>query len=141
MDSAKRKPESVDEYLATFSKDARVALARVRGALRKALPAADEVIAYGIPAYKLDGRVVIYFAGWKTHYSVYPSTDRLVAAFKDRLAPYEVSGKGTIRFPLAAPVPVRLIADLARFRAQEEPARAKAKAKRTARSKAPARAR
>jgi uncharacterized protein YdhG (YjbR/CyaY superfamily) len=60
----------------------------------------------------------LYFAAWKAHYSVYPSNARLVAAFKDELAPYEQS-KGTIRFPLAEPVPATLIARLAKFRAKE----------------------
>ena len=55
--------------------------------------------------YKLDGRYVLYFAGWKQHYSVYPSTDRLVAAFKNDLAPYEVSGKGTIQLSALRPYP------------------------------------
>ena len=87
--------------------------------MRKALPRAEEVISYQIPAYKLNGRVVIYFAGWKEHYSIYPAQRRLVAAFKERLAPYEVNNKGTIRFPLSEPVPARLIEDIARFRAKE----------------------
>ena len=77
--------------------------------MRKALPSAEEVISYQIPAYKLNGRVVIYFAGWREHYSIYPAQRRLVAAFKERLAPYEVNNKGTIRFPLSEPVPARLI--------------------------------
>ena len=72
-----------------------------------------------MPTFKLNGRYVLYFAGWKQHYSLYPSTDRLVAAFKDDLAPYEVSGKGTIRFPLSEPVPVKLITGIAKFRAKE----------------------
>ena len=83
-------------------------LKRVRSTIRKAVPGAEEVISYQIPTYKLHGRPVLYFAGWKQHYSLYPSTDRLVAAFKDDLAPYEVN-KGTIRFPLSEPVPVKLI--------------------------------
>ena len=87
--------------------------------MRKALPTAEEVISYQIPAYKLNGRVVIYFAGWKEHYSIYPAQRRLVAAFKTRLAPYEVNNKGTIRFPLSEPVPARLIEAIATFRAQE----------------------
>ncbi len=62
----------------------------MRSAIRKAVPGAEEVISYQIPAYKLHGRAVLYFAGWKQHYSLYPATDRLVAAFKDELAPYEV---------------------------------------------------
>lgn len=91
----------------------------MRGAIRKALPKAEEVISYQIPAYRLDGRVVIYFAGWKEHYSVYPAQKRLVAAFKEKLAPYEVNNKGTIRFPMSEPVPVGLIQAIARFRAKE----------------------
>jgi uncharacterized protein YdhG (YjbR/CyaY superfamily) len=87
--------------------------------MRRALPKAEEVISYQIPAYKLNGRVVIYFAGWREHYSIYPAQRRLVAAFKDRLEPYEVNNKGTIRFPLSEPVPVGLIEAIARFRAKE----------------------
>ena len=75
----------------------------------------------------MDGAAVIYFAGWKRHYSLYPATAHLVAAFQDGLAPYEVS-KGTIRFPLSAPVPVKLIEGIAKFRAKEVAAREKAKA-------------
>jgi uncharacterized protein YdhG (YjbR/CyaY superfamily) len=92
------------------------------------VPGAEEVISYQIPAYKLHGRVVLYFAGWKQHYSIYPATAHLVAAFKDELAPYEFNNKGTIRFPLAKRVPVKLIAGIAKFRAKEVAGREKAKA-------------
>jgi uncharacterized protein YdhG (YjbR/CyaY superfamily) len=81
------------------------------------------VISYQMPAFKLNGRYVLCFAGWKQHYSLYGSTAPLVAAFKDELAPYEVNGKGTIRFPLSEPVPVKLIAGIAKFRAKEVGAR------------------
>ena len=70
---------------------------------------------------------MLYFAGWRRHYSLYPSTDRVVTAFKDDLARYEVS-RGTIRFPLSEPVPVRLIEGIAKCRAKEVAAREKAKA-------------
>jgi uncharacterized protein YdhG (YjbR/CyaY superfamily) len=121
-------PKTVDKYLAGFPKDVRAVLERVRSTIRRAVPSAEEAISYGIPAFKLNGRTMIYFAGWKEHYSIYPSNDRLVAAFKDELAPYEVNGKGTIRFPLAAPIPVKLIAGIARFRAKESAEREKAAA-------------
>jgi uncharacterized protein YdhG (YjbR/CyaY superfamily) len=104
----------VDVYLAKQPKAARTALRRVRAAIRRALPGAEETISYQIPAYKLHGRVAIYFAGWKEHYSVYPANDRLVKAFGRALARYELS-KGTIRFPLSEPVPVRLIERIAAF--------------------------
>ncbi len=116
---AKTKYASVTEYINVQPPEARAALRKVRGAMRKALPGAEEVISYQIPAYRLNGRVVIYFAGWKAHYSVYPAQRRLVAAFKERLAPYEVNNKGTIRFPLSEPVPVGLIEAIAKFRAKE----------------------
>ena len=69
---------------------------------------------------------MIYFAGWKEHYSVYPSTSRVVAAFKSDLASYELSNKGTIRFPLSDTVPVKLIEGIARIRAKEVAEKAKA---------------
>ena len=90
------------------------------------LPGAQEAISYQIPTYKLHGGVRGLFRGWKEHYSLYPATARLVAAFKDELAPYEVS-KGTIRFPLSEPVPVKLIERIAKFLAKEAAERAKAK--------------
>ena len=121
-------PASVDKYIASQPEDVRRALVRVRDAIRKALPKAEEVISYSIPAYRLAGRTVIYFAGWKQHYSIYPSTAPIVAAFKQRLAPYEIS-KGTIRFPLSEPVPVKLISDIAKFRGKEAAAASAAKAR------------
>jgi len=111
--------KSVSEYIASQPTEARTVLKRVRSAIRKALPRAEETISYQIPAYKLNGRALIYFAGWKRHYSLYPATRPLVAAFKNELAPYEVNDKGTIRFPLSEPVPVRLIEAIAKFRAKE----------------------
>jgi uncharacterized protein YdhG (YjbR/CyaY superfamily) len=118
--------KSVDEYIASHTGAVQRVLKRVRSAIRKAVPGAEEMLSYKIPTYKLNGRPVLYFAAWKQHYSVYPSNTHLVAAFKDELAPYEVS-KGTIRFPLSEPVPVKLIESIARFRAKEVAAREKAK--------------
>jgi uncharacterized protein YdhG (YjbR/CyaY superfamily) len=115
---AKTNFKSVDEYIASRPEAVQGILKRVRATIRKALPAADEVISYQIPAYKLSGRAVLYFAGWKEHYSLYPVTAELVSAFKDDLAPYKLS-KGTIRFPLSEPIPVRLIGRVAKFRAEE----------------------
>jgi uncharacterized protein YdhG (YjbR/CyaY superfamily) len=111
-------PKSVDEYIASQPAAVQDILARVRSAIRKAIPRAEETISYKIPTYKLHDRAVIYFAGWKQHYSLYPATERVVAAFKADLAPYEIK-KGTIRFPLSQPVPVTLIARIAKFRAKE----------------------
>jgi uncharacterized protein YdhG (YjbR/CyaY superfamily) len=123
---AKTDFRSVDEYIATHPEDVQAILERVRSTIRKAVPGAEEVISYQIPAYKLNGGAVLYFAGWKQHYSIYPVTDDLIEAFKDDLAPYKVS-KGTIRFPLSQPIPVTLIGRIAKFRAKEATERTKAK--------------
>src|SRR5262245_57333095 len=115
---AKTDYKSVNEYMASKPKDVRDVLKQVRSAIRKAVPTADEVISYQIPGYKLNSVPMLYFAGWKQHYSRYPAGDVLVAAFKNELSRYEIS-KGTIRFPLAEPVPVDLIERIAKFRAQQ----------------------
>jgi uncharacterized protein YdhG (YjbR/CyaY superfamily) len=126
QEMAKTDFKSVDEYLATHPEDVQAILQRVRSAIRKAVPGSEEMISYQIPAYKLHGGPVLYFAGWRRHYSLYPATDQLVEAFKDELAPYKVD-KGTIRFPLSQPVPVKLIERIAKFRAKEAAERARAK--------------
>ena len=110
--------QSVDEYIAAQLEPVRVKLTRVRSAIRKAVPAAEEVISYNMPTYKLDGARLLYFAVWKQHYGIYAATAQVVAAFRDELAPYEID-KGTIRFPLSEPVPVKLIGRIAKFRAKE----------------------
>jgi len=125
---AKTDFKSVDEYIATQPEAVRPTLQKVRGAILKALPTAEEVISYQIPAYKVHGGAVLYFSGWKRHYSLYPASDQLAETFKDELALYVVD-KGTIRFPLDQPVPVKLIQRIAKFKAKEAAERAAAKAK------------
>lgn len=110
--------KSVDEYIALQPEAVQDVLHRVRNTVRKAVPKAEEMISYQIPAYKLEGAPLLYFAGWKQHYSLYPATGPVVTTFKDDLAPYKIS-KGTIRFPLSEPVPVKLIEKIAKFRAKE----------------------
>jgi uncharacterized protein YdhG (YjbR/CyaY superfamily) len=123
---AKTDFKSVDEYIASQPEVAQDILERVRRTIRKAVPEAEEVISYKIPTYKLHNARLLYFAGWKLHYSLYPATERLVATFQQELAPYEVD-KGTIRFPFSKPVPVKLIGRIARFRAREVVEREKAR--------------
>ena len=109
---------NVNEYIAAQPKGATIVLEQVRGVIRKALPRSEEVISYKMPAYKQDGEIVLYFAGWKEHYSLYPAGDAVVAALKGQLAQYKAN-KGTIRFPLLEPVPVELIGRIAKLRAKE----------------------
>jgi uncharacterized protein YdhG (YjbR/CyaY superfamily) len=118
MKTGEPRSETVSEYIADFPPKVRAALRRVRAAIRKALPEASETISYRIPTYRINGKAVIYFAGWQEHFSIYPSGARLVEAFKDELSRYELS-KGTIRFPVDEPVPVALIERIATFKARE----------------------
>jgi uncharacterized protein YdhG (YjbR/CyaY superfamily) len=110
--------ESVDDYIASQPEAFRGILRRVRAAIRKAVPEAEEVISYQMPTYTLNGNRLLCFAAWKSHYSLYAATGPVVAAFGEELAPYRVD-KGTIRFTLSEPVPEGLIARIARFRAEE----------------------
>ncbi len=109
---------SVDDYIAAQPEAVRGSLREVRAAIRKAIPKAEEVISYKIPAYRLPGGVVIFFAGWKKHYALYPATDGVVSTFAKELAPYDVE-KGTIRFPYGEAIPVALIGRIAKLRAAE----------------------
>ncbi len=118
MTMAKTDFHSVDEYIASQPQAVQNILERVRSIIRNAVPGSEEVLSYTIPAYKLSGSAVLHFAGWKNHYSLYPATERVVATFKDELAPYQMS-KGTIRFPLSEPIPAQLIERIAKFRAEE----------------------
>jgi uncharacterized protein YdhG (YjbR/CyaY superfamily) len=119
--------KSVDDYIASQPEAVQSALKLVRSTIRKAVPGAEEVISYQMPTYKLHGGPLLYFAGWRQHYSLYAATGQVVAAFKNDLARYEVN-KGTIRFPISEPVPVKLIERIAKFCAKEIAGREKAKA-------------
>lgn len=118
---------SVSDYLASQPEAVQPVLERLRSIVRKALPGAEEAISYKMPAYKVGGAVVLYFGAWKKHYSLYPCTEPLVAAFGNELDPYELSHKGTIRFSLSRPIPAKLIERIAKFRAKEVSEREKTK--------------
>jgi uncharacterized protein YdhG (YjbR/CyaY superfamily) len=123
---AKTGFKTVDAYIAAQPPEAQKALEKLRRILRKALPDAEEVISYQIPAYKLHGRVVLFFAGWRAHYSLYPAGSRLPDSLKKALASYELS-RGTVRFELSKPIPDRLITRVAKSRAKEAAEKAKTK--------------
>lgn len=124
---AKTRLTPVDEYIASRPEAVRPMLERVRRIVRKAIPGGEEAISYQMPACRLHGRIVLYYAGWTEHYALYPASQSVATAFKNELEPYELS-KGTIRFPLSAPVPAKLIEAIAKFRAREVEERAAAKA-------------
>ncbi len=114
----KARARTVDDYIQSQPEAVRDLLSRVRATIRKAAPRAGETIAYGMPAYKLDGRPLIYFAGWKKHYSLYPVTRRLAAELREHLSHYEVD-KGTLRLPFEGTIPTALITRITKFRVCE----------------------
>jgi uncharacterized protein YdhG (YjbR/CyaY superfamily) len=115
---ATRSFKSVDEYIASQPEAAQGVLERVRATIRKSAPLAEEMTSYNLPTYKFDGEPVIYFAGWKQHFSLYPVSERIVAACRAGDVPHEVK-KATIRFPLSAPVPIELIKRIVKLRMKE----------------------
>ena len=109
-------PKSVDEYIAAQPEAVRPKLEQVRAAIRSAVPDAVEGIAYRMPGYKLHGKPMLYFAGFKEHYSLFAASGTFFAALEDELRGYELR-KGTVHFPLTKPVPVKLISRIAKLRA------------------------
>ena len=109
-------PESVDEYIAAQPEILRPKLEQVRAAIRGAVPEAVEGIGYRMPGYKLRGKPMLYFAGFKGHYSLFAASGTFFAALGEELKGYEVR-KGTVHFPLTEPVPVKLIRRIAKLRA------------------------
>jgi uncharacterized protein YdhG (YjbR/CyaY superfamily) len=114
----KFRATTIDEYIAMQPAPTQVLLERVRATIGNAVPDAEECISYGIPAFRFNRRILLYFAGWTEHYSIYPASDRMVTAFEGALDEYRVS-KGTLHFSPEKPVPVKLIGRIAKFRAQE----------------------
>lgn len=110
---ARSKPETIDQYLATVSPDKRTALNKLRRTIRAAFPRAEECISYGIPAFRLDGRVVAWFGAAAHHCSFYPGG--VIDAFESELTDYETS-KGTIRFLPDHPLPATLVKKLIKAR-------------------------
>jgi uncharacterized protein YdhG (YjbR/CyaY superfamily) len=128
--SVAKPDDGVSDYIARQAPEAQLVLRRVRSIIRKILPKAQETISYQIPTYRLDGQYVVYFAGWKRHWSLYPVTETIRLELGDALSAYELS-KGTVRFPLAEPIPIELVQRIVRALAKAGEARSRQKAPRT----------
>ena len=117
MKSKKVSFNSIDEYIATFPKDVQKIMKQLRGTIKAAAPKAEEKISYQMPTFTLNGKYLVYFAGWKTHIAFY-GAPRGNAEFKEDLSAYE-TGQGTLKFPFDKPIPFDLITKIVKFRVAE----------------------
>jgi uncharacterized protein YdhG (YjbR/CyaY superfamily) len=115
-------PKTIDEYLAAVPADKRAALEKLRKDIRAAAPRAEECIAYRMPAFRLNGQLLVAFAAAARHCAFYPCSGATVPAFKEELKNYDTS-KGTIRFRPERPLPAALVRKLVRARMKENEAR------------------
>lgn len=118
-------PKTTDEYIAGFPVDIQLILNQIRAIILQAAPEAEESISYGMPAYKLKGKVLVYFAGFKNHIGFY-ATPSGHTEFAKELSKYK-QGKGSVQFPLSQPIPYELIAQIVEFRVFENLEKAKTK--------------
>ena len=112
------KPETIDEYLARLSAEQRTALERLRKIIRAAVPRAEECISYQLPAFRLDGRMLVAFGATSNHCAFFLMSSETVAAHRDELEGYDTS-KGTIRFRADEPLPASLVRKLVKARIAE----------------------
>jgi uncharacterized protein YdhG (YjbR/CyaY superfamily) len=115
---------NIDRYIAGFPTETRELLERLRICIQKAAPDAEEVISYGMPAFRLKG-ILVYFAAYSKHIGFYPTSSG-IATFKKELSIYKGS-KGTVQFPLDKPLPLKLITKIVKFRVKEIRAKSEAK--------------
>lgn len=116
MLKSKTEFRSIGEYIEAQPANVRASLKKLRQTIRQAAPEAEEVISYQMPAYKFHG-VLVYFAAFKNHLSFFP-TGSGVRMFKEKLKSFETS-RGTVKFPLDKPIPLKLITEIVRFRVKE----------------------
>ncbi|MCR5861767.1 DUF1801 domain-containing protein [Flavobacterium sp. J372] len=112
-----QKPQSVDEYINSFPPEIQKILSQIRDIIKIEAPNAVESISYGMPAYKLNGKPLIYFAGYEKHIGLY-ATPTGHDAFKEEFSRYK-TGKGSVQFPLSEPMPLDLIKKVTGFRVKE----------------------
>jgi len=117
---------SVEEYLELFPNPQRIALEKLRKAIKASAPKAEEVISYGMPGYKQNGALV-YFGGFKTHCSFFPGSYSVIKQFAEELQVYKTS-KGTIQLPFDKAIPSTLIKKMVQARVKENEIRIKKRA-------------
>jgi uncharacterized protein YdhG (YjbR/CyaY superfamily) len=109
--------DSIDKYISAFPEEVQKLLVKIRITILKSAPGATESISYGMPAYKIKGKPLVYFAAFKNHIGFY-ATPTGHKEFEKDLSVYK-QGKGSVQFPLEKPVPFELIGRITRFRVEE----------------------
>ena len=112
------KPRTIDEYLAGVNADQRVALGKLRKTIRASAPEVEESISYGIPAFRLNGRSLVFFGAWANHCSFDPGSSTTLKKFRDDLKRFQIT-KGTIRFSADNPLPPALVKKMVKARIAE----------------------
>ncbi len=118
------KAKTVEQYLSKLPEGARDAVQQLRATIRQAAPKAEEVVSYGMPAFKAN-RILVWYAACKTHVGFYPRPSSIVA-FHEQLTGYKTS-KGAIQFPLDEAIPTKLVKQIVKFRLQEDAEKKRAK--------------
>jgi uncharacterized protein YdhG (YjbR/CyaY superfamily) len=116
--SVKQKPTTIDEYLASVTADHRAALQKLWQTIHAAAPETEECISYGIPAFRLNGRSLVFFGAWANHCSFYPGSSKTLKNFRHDLKGFRIT-KGTIRFSPDNPLPSALVKKLVKARIAE----------------------
>lgn len=112
----------VEDYLAALPAESRIALEELRKTITAAAPDATEVISYQMPAFKDDGRLLVSYAAFKEHCSLFPMSTKVIEAHKEELKPF-LAGKGTIRFSPDNPLPATLVTKIVKARIEENAVR------------------
>lgn len=121
------RPSSIDGYISQFPVDVKAVLEKVREAIRRAAPDAEEVISYQMPAFRQHG-ILVYFAAWKKHIGLYPPISGDKSLEKAVVARY-AGPKGNLQFPLDEPMPLDLIERIVKLRVKQDTEKAAAKCK------------
>ncbi|MFA6571343.1 MAG: DUF1801 domain-containing protein [Bacteroidota bacterium] len=106
----------IDNYISGFPIETQKLLKQMRSLIKKTVPTAEEVISYGMPAFRLHG-ILVYYAGYKHHIGFYPTASG-IREFKAEFSEYK-SSKGAVQFPIDKPLPLDLITRIIKFRVQE----------------------
>ena len=109
--------KNIDAYITSYPKNVQTLLKSVRTTIKKSAPKAWEGISYGMPAYKLNGKPVVYFGAFRSHIGFY-ATPHAHVKFAKELSKYK-EGKGSVQFPLSSALPLGLISRIVKFKVKE----------------------